>query len=139
MIALIFILCACFGAISWMMLALLLPALFLLDASFAWVQYLAIMNLQRARDNGTLPAVAVFIATPLLYFGLLCDFLLNVIWGTVMFLDLPREALLTSRLERYKFGTKKAIPTAGWRLQLTNWLAHVLLDPFDPRGQHVRP
>jgi len=139
MIALVVIAGTAFGALSWFTLALLLPALFLADAAFAWIQYLAIMNLQRARDNGSLPPAAVSIAMPLLYFGLLCDFMLNVIWGTVMFLDLPREALLTSRLERYAFGRGSTPAAIGWRLTLTDWLARVLLDPFDPRGRHVRP
>lgn len=139
MITLIFIVCAVFGALSWLTFTLLMPALFVADAAFAWLQYLAIMNLQRARDSATLPAMAYRIALPILYFGLLCDFLLNVIWGTAMFLDPPHEWLLTSRLERYKFGRGDVPAQTGWRLSLTDWLAAVLLDPFDPKGQHVRP
>lgn len=138
MIALAFLGLTCFGLVSSVTLLLLLPAIFITDAAFAWLQYLAIMNLQRARDSATLPTMAFRIATPILYFGLLCDVLLNVIWGTVMFLDLPREWLLTSRLERYKYG-KGGTAQKGWRLVLTEWLAAVLLDPFDPKGQHVRP
>lgn len=139
MIALIFTACAAFGALSWLTVALLLPVIFVVDAAFAWLQYLAIMNLQRTRDAGTLPAAAHAIAEKFLVFALLCDFLLNVTWCTILFLDLPRELLLTSRLERYTFGRGSRPAATGWRLALTGWLARVLLDPFDPRGQHVRP
>lgn len=98
---------------------------------FVWVQYLAIMNLQRARDNQTLPRVAYVLGQPFLYFGLLCDCLLNVFWITFMFFDLPREFLVTQRLERYKHGPD------GWRKRLAAWWATNLLDPFDPKGIHV--
>lgn len=97
-----------------------------------WIQYLAIMNLQRARDAGTLPRVAYIVGQPLLYIGLLCDMLLNVVWITIMFgFDPPREFLVTQRLERYKHGPD------GWRKRLAAWWAVNLLDPFDPKGIHV--
>lgn len=97
-----------------------------------WLLYQAVMNLQRARDNGTLPKTAYYLGLPILYVGLLWDFIGNVTVVSVIFLELPKELLITSRLERHAFGPD------GWRKNLARWFAANLLDPFDPRGSHVR-
>lgn len=97
-----------------------------------WVLYLAVMNLQRARDNKTLGRPAYCLGLPLLYLGLLVDFLVNVLPVSVLFLELPREFLVTQRLTRH------ANSAGGWRKRLAVWFALNLLDTFDPSGQHVR-
>jgi hypothetical protein len=94
---------------------------------FTWILYLAIMNLQRCRDNGTLPDFSRKIGTPLLYVGLF-----NVIWITVLFVDLPPDWLITGRLKKYVHGPD------GWRKNLAHWFAANMLDPFDPSGKHVK-
>lgn len=96
-----------------------------------WVLYLAIMNLQRVRDLGNLSKPAYYLGTVILYIGLFFDFILNQTGVTIMFLDLPKEFLVTQRLKRYKHGKD------GWRKSLANWWAVNLLDPFDPKGIHV--
>jgi len=97
-----------------------------------WVLYLAVMNLQRARDAGTLTRPAYCLGLPLLYFGLLVDCLVNVIPVSVLFLELPRELLVTQRLTRH------AHDVDGWRKRLAIWFAYHLLDTFDPSGKHVK-
>lgn len=99
---------------------------------FTWLLYQAVMNLQRARDNGTLPRPAYYLGLPILAVGLFWDFLTNVTVVNLIFLERPRELLITSRLERHAFGPD------GWRKNLARWFAANLLDPFDPRGTHVR-
>lgn len=103
-------------------------------ASFVllWILYLAVMNLQRARDAGTLPRPAYYLGMPLLYIGLAMDCIVNVVPVSVLFLEWPRECLVTQRLTRH------ANTTGGWRKRLALWFARNLLDPFDPSGQHVR-
>lgn len=96
-----------------------------------WVLYLAIMALSAARRKGNLPKPALYLAYPLLGFGYLVDFLSNMVI-TVLFLDFPREVLVTSRLQRYANGPD------GWRRRLGLWFARNLLDPFDPKGYHVK-
>jgi len=96
-----------------------------------WLFYLAVMNLQRAKDAGTISRVALFFGYPLLFTGLVLDTLLNMTVCTVMFLDLPREMLVTSRLKRYNE------TDTGWRKKLALWWAHNLLDVFDPSGKHI--
>jgi hypothetical protein len=97
-----------------------------------WVLYLAVMNLQRARDAGTLGRAAYCLGLPLLYLGLLVDFLVNVLPVSVLFLELPREMLVTQRLTRH------ANDVDGWRKRLAIWFAYNLLDTFDPSGKHVK-
>jgi len=96
-----------------------------------WLLYLAVMNLQRARDAGTLSKVALYLGLPLLYFGLLVDFLVNVLVMTVVLLEIPREWLVTSRLKRHK------ATGSGWRHAIAVWFGENLLDAFDPSGKHI--
>ena len=94
-----------------------------------WVLYLAVMNLKRARDMGLLTKPAHALGIPLLFTGLLLDFLVNVFVMTVILLELPRETLVTTRLKRHNKGT-------GWRQKVAAWFEQ-FLDPFDPDGDHI--
>lgn len=115
------------------MMAALWWGLQLVGAGYVlWVLYLAVMNLQRARDNQTLPKAAYCLGLPLLWLGLAWDFAINMTLASLLFIELPRELLVTSRLERHVFDGH------GWRQRLAKWIAANLLDPFDPRGSHVR-
>lgn len=105
---------------------ILLPLLYL-----CWVLYLAIMSLYRAERMGTLTPAARRLGWPLLAFGYLVDFVSNMA-VTVLFLDLPREPLVTGRLQRYADGPD------CWRRRLGLWFARNLLNPFDPKGYHVK-
>ena len=96
-----------------------------------WLFYLAVMNLKRAKDAGTISRVALFFGYPVLFIGLLLDLTLNIAVCTVLFLDLPRETLMTGRLKRYNE------TDTGWRKDLALWFAHNLLDVFDPSGKHI--
>ena len=98
---------------------------------FVWVFYLAVMNLK-----GHLPTMTRFAKVNgyvVVGIGLVFDALLHFVIGTVIFLDLPREALLTGRLKRYRRHPRYA---GTWRRTLGNWLCHHLLDQFDPSGEH---
>lgn len=116
-------------SILWMALQMIVAGF----ASFylLWILYLAVMNLQRARDNGTITRPAYRLGLPLLYVGLLVDCLVNVIPVSVLFLELPRECLVTQRLTRH------ANSVDSWRKRLALWFANNLLDTFDPSGRHV--
>ena len=54
-----------------------------------------------------------------MYFGAVLDFIVNVTWFTVIFADIPKEYLLTKRIERLK-------SNAGWRGKLANMLCALL-------------
>lgn len=97
-----------------------------------WVFYLAVMNLKRAKDAGTIPRTALWFGYPVLLAGLLIDLFVNVFVATVIFLDLPRELTMTARLKRY---VREQPGT--WRASVAVWFAANLLDAFDPSGKHV--
>lgn len=91
-------------------------------AVLSWLFYLAIMHLKRVRDD--LHPVAKAHAYLLLSAGLVLDVVLNAVVGSVLFLEPPRELLLTSRLKRLKRGD-------GWRAKLADWVCEHLLEQFD--------
>lgn len=66
--------------------------------------------------------------------GYAYDVVYNQIIGTIIFLDWPREATLTARLQRYLhedvYGGTEMIP--GWRYQLAMWTCKHLIEPWDP-------
>jgi len=95
-----------------------------------WVFYLAVMGLKRAKDAGKLNKTALVMGTPVLIIGYLLDAFVNVTMMTVLFIEVPKELTVTSRLKRHiKEGT-------GWRLRLASWFIPIL-DPFDPSGRHI--
>jgi len=94
-----------------------------------WVLYLAVMNLKRVRDVGNLPKPALVLGLPVLAFGLLIDLICNVLLSVVL-LELPREMTVTARLKRHNRDA------GGWRKKVAMWF-EVILDPFDPSGDHI--
>lgn len=97
-----------------------------------WVFYLAVMNLLRAKAAGTLTRTAYALALPIICIGVLIDFVVNLVILTVMFLELPKEYLVTARLSRHLHAG------VGYRLALARWFCRNLLDAFDPSGCHCK-
>lgn len=118
---------------SWASILLLMPVVWLLDTACLWVLFLAVMHLKDARDKGKLPGKAIPFAELVLGVGMFQDCSYNLTWAVLMYLDPPKEPLVTARLKRYKYGAA----TAVWRLRQTEYYAEVALDPFDPSGKHV--
>lgn len=112
------------------MLLILLAVLVLVYAT--WTHYAAVMHLMEARDSGRLTRVQKPLAAVTLAVGLAIDFALNVLVCTPLFVELPREWLVTQRLIRHKRGGY------GWRFRLASWLCAQLLDTLDPKGCHCR-
>lgn len=97
-----------------------------------WILFLAVMNLQRARDSGTLTGVAHALGLPVMYIGLALDFAVNFLVLSVLMAEFPREWLVTARLTRH------AHDIDGWRKSMTLWIGANLLDAFDPSGKHIK-
>jgi len=97
----------------------------LLAILFTWGGYLSIMHLKSARDQGRLTFGAKILGYPWLAIGLVADVLFNVIVGSLLFLEPPRELLFTSRVSRLN-------DSNSWRGKLARWFCRELLDPFDP-------
>lgn len=95
------------------------------------VFFAAICRLQQLQAAGglTRPLRAAYIVV--LVLGYLLDAALNLA-ATLVFWRLPRDALLTGRLIRYK---REGV---GWRCRLAVLVCEQLLDPLDPSGCHCK-
>ena len=99
-------------------------------AYLLWVFYLAVMCLARVKRTIGLSKAATVLGYPVLFIGYVLDVLVNVLVCSVLFLELPRETTVTARLKRHNRTGE------GWRQKLAAWF-EPLLDPFDPRGDHI--
>lgn len=95
-----------------------------------WYCYILVMGLYRAHLAGRLNRFTYALALPALLVGYAMDVLANLTIASVVFLEPPREWLVTNRLKRHiERGT-------GWRAAKANWICTHLLDFFDPSGDH---
>ena len=94
---------------------------------WTWGAYLSVMSLMRVKE--ILSWETKLFAYPLAAIGVISDFLYNITIGTVLFLELPREYLLTKRLKRH-------LNDDDFQGSIARWLCRHLLDPFDPKGTH---
>lgn len=113
----------------------MLDAIFAVAGGYAlavatWLFYLAVMAISPHKDN--LHPVAKAHAYVLLVVALALDVTLNVVVGTALFLDPPRELLMTDRLKRYVSSES----ADSWRRVTAGWICKHLLDQFDPDGDH---
>lgn len=98
-----------------------------------WVLFLAVMNLDSAYRNKTIGTTALVIALPVLVVAYTWDILVNIVIGTVLFLQLPhyKRLTLSARLDDHIQLGK------GWRRSLAYWMMGHLLEPFDGSGGHT--
>jgi hypothetical protein len=87
------------------------------------------MALYRAHLNKSLTKLGYVLGLPLLLVGLVIDFIMNVTVFAVLFLELPREWLVTDRLQRH-------MRHSGWRFRLAKFICEHLLNFADPTGSH---
>lgn len=113
-----------------MIQAILAPVGAYLLAFATWMLYLAAMAIIPKKSR--LSPVAKAHAYVLVSVAIVMDAVLNIIVASVLFLDPPRDLLLTGRLKRY-IRDPQEFP---WRRALALWVCEHLLDPFDPDGNH---
>lgn len=94
-----------------------------------WILYLAVMNIKQ--NVSTMSWLAKIHAYPLIIIAITFDSFVNIILGTILFLDLPKEWLLTARLKRYIYEENSA-----WREKIASWICYHLLNQFDPSKKH---
>lgn len=101
---------------------------------FVYLWYLAVVRLNIAmkeEPEKVTTAVKVF-AYPWLFFGLACDVVLGVVFGSILFLQLPSfDRLLFTAVLSYNanFG-------GGYRKKLARTICTELLDRFDWQRRH---
>lgn len=97
-----------------------------------WTLYLAVMNLKMERDRLKLEGKDFTIEQkifgyPMLLIGLCMDVVMNFFVGTILFLEIPKEMLLTTRCQRHmKDDTKRG--------KMARWICKHFLDPFEIGG-----
>lgn len=95
-----------------------------------WYVYILVMGLYRAHLGGRLNKLTYALAAPALVVGYAMDVVANLTVASALFLEWPRELLVTSRLQRHNRGG------SGWRKHLADWICTHLLDYFDHTGNH---
>jgi hypothetical protein len=88
------------------------------------------MGVYRAHLSKRLQPVALALLLPVVLLGIIVDVMSNLILAPVLFLDPPKEWLVTDRLIRYKQSD------TGWRNTVANYICAHLLDVFDPNNNH---
>lgn len=96
-----------------------------------WLYYLAVMCLKRANDHVALSGASRIAALSVLWPAYLLDFLTNMTVMTILFLEVPREWLVTERVSRHA-------KESTWRGRFARWVCRTLLDRFDPSGCHCK-
>ena len=94
-----------------------------------YIFYLACMSLVRGYKAGTLTLASKILGYPIIAVGLVIDVFMNAIVFTLLFLERPREWLVTDRLKRH-------IKQHTIRAKIAGFICHQLLSPFDPSGDH---
>ena len=95
-----------------------------------WAMYVLVMGIYRAHLAKRLTAVTLCLSAPFIVVGYLMDVIANLTVASLVFLEPPRELLVTSRLQRY------VAQENGWRFRIADWICNHLLDVFDPSGNH---
>jgi len=109
---------------------LLYLILFVLCFITTFALYAAVIKFREIRDSGKLETLAPSVTwciKIILYFGLALDAVLNIVFLTVYFWELPREILSTFRVKRWYWSEED---TRNKRK--AHWFADNYLLPIDP-------
>lgn len=105
----------------------------ILMAAYLWVfyaLYVLTMAAYRAKLAGRLSGVPLALLYPFVIVAALMDVVCNITIAALIFLEPPKEWLVTQRLQRHHTSDN------GWRTSLAAYVCETLLDPFDPTGDH---
>jgi hypothetical protein len=90
----------------------------LLYAAALWLAvhyaFVAVMHANAERKRGELSTYWLVTLLPLAVVGVLLDVAFNLTFGTVMYLELPRELLFTARCQRHFRGQGRRQRLAAW-------------------------
>lgn len=92
--------------------------------------FMLVMHAKKLREAGRLNRFWAFNVFPWAVVGILLDAVFNVLAGTAMFLELPRELLFSARVQRHHWHSD------GWRKRLAMFWAKQL-NAVDPT--HIKP
>ena len=95
-----------------------------------FIMYIASMGMIRAHKEKKLNSILWALCVPFVILALIIDFINNIIVFTLLFLELPKELLVTDRLKRH-------VGKDTIRGKLAQWFGKYILNPFDPTGDHL--
>ena len=95
-----------------------------------YVFYVFTMGVYRVQLAGKLTGLSKVLLMPFVVVAVLMDVMCQMTVATIVFAELPKEWLVTARLQRYIAGSD------GWRKTAAMYVCNNLLDPFDPNGKH---
>lgn len=98
-----------------------------------WGLFVLVMGIYRAHLDHRLTTFQTWLGLPWVIIGYTVDVFSNIFIASILFLELPKELLVTSRLSRY-------INTDGAsrRKSIAGYICENILDSFDPTGVHCR-
>lgn len=95
--------------------------------------YILVMGVYRAHLQKRLTRINYILCFPWVLVGYLFDVFANVFIMPFIFLELPRETLVTTRLKRH---LRTPEDDRDWRYDLASLVCTKLLDIFDPYNAH---
>jgi hypothetical protein len=95
-----------------------------------WALFVFTMGCYRAKISGRLKGLNLVFAFPIVVLAAAVDVVSNLLIAPIVFLDAPKELLVTSRLKRYMAGPD------CWRKSIADYVCESVLDIFDPTGDH---
>ena len=95
-----------------------------------WAMYVLVIGIYRAYLSKRLTPVTKVLSAPFIVIGYLMDAVANLTIASLVFVEFPKEFLVTKRLQRY------ISVGEGWRFVVADWICNHLLDVFDPSGNH---
>lgn len=93
-----------------------------------WDRYVFVMAAYRAHKRGQLYGLNKWLSYPSVLVAVILDVVVNICVATFVFRQLPRQWLVTTRLQEYKNDPKHA---GTWRQRRAEWWCTHVLHPFD--------
>jgi hypothetical protein len=94
--------------------------------------FAAIANFERMDQNNKMTITAWILALPIIVFGIVLDWYLNLTFVSFLMLDPFHFGTVSQRMKKYNEDDKEY----EWRKKFAEWLKP-LLDPLDPSGRHI--
>ena len=92
--------------------------------TFTYIYYVSVIKIVEVRDK--IHLLMKLLIIPHLILGVGLDVLVNLIIGSLLGLERPREWLFTARLKRWKASGN------AWQRRVAHWLCEGGLNPIDP-------
>lgn len=96
-----------------------------------WVLWAALNDLIAPYEHEVLPGPARKLAVTLYAVGYLWDAYCNIVWCTLLFVELPHEITVSARLQRW------VTAATGWRSRLALWVSVNMVNPLAYGGDHI--